>query len=108
MQTDQIGNVTYSNAVNVPFDDQSSQGSLSIYPNPAINTINLQMTDQTPGTTSYDITLTDGSGRVVKESTSAQTTWQSSVSNLQPGTYFIQVLNAKTQNLIGKTKFIKL
>jgi hypothetical protein len=47
-------------------------------------------------------------GLVVKNIKSPQPTWDGSVSDLLTGSYMIQVLNSKTQALIGQTKFVKL
>ena len=103
-QEDLTNTFIYSKPVNVLFGD-SSLSSLSIYPNPVTTTINLSINAQAA---SYDIRLLDGSGKIIVQGKSAQSTWQTSSSSLQPGTYFIQVLNNKNQNLIGKIKFVKL
>jgi len=109
-QEDVNSNVTYSNDVGVLFavpGSSLSDGNLNIYPNPVNSTINLTVTTPPAENTSYNIKLMDGSGKLITEATSEQPAWQSSVSNLQPGTYFIQVFDNKTQGLIGKTKFVK-
>jgi hypothetical protein len=45
---------------------------------------------------------------VVKQITASQPAWQGNISNLQPGTYLVRVINNKTQNLVGENKFVKL
>jgi hypothetical protein len=111
-QNDINDNVTYSKVVRVLYSDFSNnlgKGSINVYPNPANNIINLTISPSYDVTvTNYNIRVTNSTGMVIKEVTSAQPQWQSSVCNLLTGTYFIEVVNSKDKSLIGKTKFIKL
>jgi hypothetical protein len=111
-QNDINDNVTYSKVVQVLYSDPNNnlgKGSINVYPNPANNIINLTISPSYDVTgTNYNIRVTNSTGMVVKEVTSAQPQWQSSVSNLLIGTYFIEVVNNKDKSLIGKTKFVKL
>jgi trimeric autotransporter adhesin len=78
-----------------------------IYPNPGVNIINLSVVNQTANA-SFRIRFMNSSGIVAKQATSPQSTWQGNVSDLQPGTYVIQILNSKTEALVGETKFVKM
>lgn len=111
-QEDVNKTTTYSNIADVLFDDQNNaaaDNSLSIYPNPAINMINVVINPDVRDETSFVINVMDGAGKVVQNgTTTGQTSWQGSIATLQPGTYFVRVSGAKTQNLVGKTRFVKL
>jgi hypothetical protein len=111
-QNDINDNATYSKVVQVLYSDLNNnlgKGSINVYPNPANNIINLTISPSYDvKATNYNIRVTNSTGMVVKEVTSAQPQWQSSVSNLLIGTYFIEVVNNKDKSLIGKTKFVKL
>jgi hypothetical protein len=110
-QEDINNTITYSNIVQLIFDDKGNKdndGKLSIYPNPAVNNINLAVAAESNGNNSYSIRFTSSSGIVVKQITASQPSWQGNISNLQPGTYLVRVINNKTQNLVGENKFVKL
>jgi trimeric autotransporter adhesin len=109
-QQDINNSITYSNVVTILYSDLSNglvNNKLSIYPNPVKDNISLTIAEQLTGNTSYNITFMNSSGIIIKQVTSEQTTWQGSVSNLQPGTYVVQVVNNKNVTLVGQTKFVK-
>ncbi|MGZ3999648.1 MAG: T9SS type A sorting domain-containing protein, partial [Mucilaginibacter sp.] len=110
-QEDINNTITYSNIVTIQFSYQNSSlvnNNLMIYPNPGVSNITLTMTAQTTNAAGYQIKFMNSSGIVVKQATSDQPTWLGNVSNLQPGTYVIQVLNSKNETLVGETKFVKM
>jgi hypothetical protein len=88
--------------------NNSNADQIHIYPNPAINVINLDVTAKAQGNTSYDIVVTNSSGFTIKQATSSQASWQSGVSDLLPGTYLVKVINNKDKSLVGQSKFVKL
>jgi hypothetical protein len=45
---------------------------------------------------------------MLKKVTSNEPYWQGDATGWMPGTYMVKVFDAKTQSLIGTTKFIKL
>jgi len=47
-------------------------------------------------------------GSVVKTANLNQSFWQSDVSSLLPGMYFITVLNKADNTVVGQTNFVKL
>ncbi|MDB5135222.1 MAG: C-terminal target protein [Mucilaginibacter sp.] len=109
-QEDINNTITYSNVVPVLYSDLSNTvvgNKLSVYPNPASNLLNLNITAKSQEATSYNITITNSLGMPVKQATSAQTLWQTGIGNLLPGTYVIQVVNNKDKTMVGKTKFVK-
>jgi hypothetical protein len=57
---------------------------------------------------SYHIQITNNLGVVVKSVTSSQPVWQTDMSALLPGTYFITVMNAGNNSMVGKSAFVKL
>jgi hypothetical protein len=100
--------------------------TVSIYPNPASNVINLSIAPNSSSTSDssvlqttdliqannsgplYDIKIISISGATVKTTTSSQPNWQGNVSNLLPGTYIILVQNSNDKSLVGKNMFVKL
>ena len=110
-QEDINNTISYSKIVTIQYANLSNRlvgNSLSIYPNPVSNNINLSLVTQNNSGNSYKIRFMSSSGRLVKEATSSQPNWQGTTENLQPGTYIIQVFDNKTQNLVGENKFVKL
>ncbi|HVW94580.1 MAG TPA: DUF2341 domain-containing protein [Mucilaginibacter sp.] len=110
------GTVTYSRVVTLMYSDLSNSiagNAVSIYPNPAINTINVAITPSTvqlqnPVAGSYNIIITSSNGTVVKKAASSQSEWQGSVENLLPGSYIVQVVDKQENKVVGKSKFVKL
>jgi len=109
--SDADNNLTYSKIIIVEYAALSNSNlfTISLYPNPAHDVVNMTIAGPTVATTgSYTITITNSSGTVVKTATSAQPTWQNNISDLLPGTYFIQVLDNNTKTVIGRNKFVKI
>lgn len=109
-QQDIDDSVTYSKTVKISFSNLSGNlaaSNISVYPNPVKSTLNLTINTEKPAYL-YTIQISNSTGFVVKQVTSAQPSWQSSVSDLMPGTYIVKVLNYKDNSLIGNTKFVKL
>jgi len=113
------GAITYSNVVTLMYGDSANNvaaNNISVYPNPVVGPINLTIAPNIVSASGavklsnppYSITITNSSGSVVKTVTSLQTQWQDNVSDMLPGTYVIQVVNANNKTVVGKTKFIKL
>ncbi|HTI59824.1 T9SS type A sorting domain-containing protein [Mucilaginibacter sp.] len=104
--------ITYSKVVSIEYADRSNNiaaNLLSIYPNPANDNLSLTMPAKTTAnTSSYDIKITNSSGVIVRQISSSQVTWQGSINDLKPGTYFVQVVDSKTSQLVGQNKFVKL
>jgi len=126
-QSDIVGNLSYSSPVTVVYDQSvtTTANTVSIYPNPAMDIINLTInqnsaitntqqnqtigsSNQTTGNVSYSIKIISTTGAVIKSATSAQPNWQDNVSALVPGTYIIQVVNNKNKSLVGRSTFVKM
>jgi hypothetical protein len=107
------GSITYSKAITLDYGDINSNmvnNLIKVYPNPATNTINLNIA-QVPddeSAISYGITIISANGITVKSGVSTQASWHNNVSDLLPGTYVIQVVNNYDKSVIGKSKFVKL
>jgi hypothetical protein len=111
-QVDINGNITYSKVARVEYSGLNNylvNENLNVYPNPAKGNINLSIKESPDvNSTAYHIRISNSMGLVVKDFKLQQPNWQGSVSDLLTGTYVIEVVNAKDQTLIGKTKFVKL
>lgn len=77
-----------------------------MFPNPAANIINLQM-DPGSKMSAYHLRIVNAFGIVGKESASEQPFWHANISNLMPGSYFVQVTDNGDKNLIGIANFVK-
>ncbi|MBS1529550.1 MAG: putative Ig domain-containing protein, partial [Bacteroidetes bacterium] len=104
---DVSNNVTFSNPVDIRFHDNTAS-SISCYPNPVVNNVNLAISGKSQGNTTYEIKITNSTGLIVKHATVYDTNWQSNVNDLLPGTYLVQVTDTKNNEFVGQTKFVKL
>lgn len=111
-QEDINNNITYSHIIPVGFANQSNNlanSNINIYPNPASSTVYMAVnTAVKSNSTTYNFTITNSYGLVIKQGTSAQANWQANINDLLPGTYVIQVVNNKDKSFIGKSKLVKL
>ncbi len=121
------GTITYSNAVSLMYANSTNAENsyISIYPNPTGGDINLAINQDSlvpdllasqkmlstvyhNKKDSYEVTITNITGTVVKTATAANSNWHSNVANLLPGTYIIQVIDKSSNLSVGKGTFIKL
>jgi hypothetical protein len=107
------GTISYSNVVALTYSNSDNNNNISVYPNPATSTINLiilKNNDFKQSNTElvYNIKIINSYGITMKTAASSQDSWQSDISNLMPGTYFIQVINNNDKTIVGISKFIKL
>jgi hypothetical protein len=124
------GTISYTKAISVsygPASQSTADANINVYPNPARGIINLSFSQ--PALTKLNLATVQGSGHgtlstgvsggysikiinvlglVVKSGISTPPNWQNDISDLQPGTYILQVLNNKDKSLVGKTAFVKL
>jgi len=110
-QVDINNTISYSNIIPVQVSKQSNillKANINVYPNPASSTISLNIKDAANSAVSYNILISNSSGLIIKQVTAAQSSWQSSVADLQPGTYIVKVFNHKDNTFVGDTKFVKL
>lgn len=101
-------NINYSQLVEAMISPNGNVDKIHLYPNPTASVVNIDLLDKTNGNASYNITVSNSTGFIVKQVTSSQPKWQTDVSALLPGTYLIRVVNSKTQDFIAESKLIKL
>jgi len=112
--TDLNGNITYSNVITIMYANTGNQIALNgfmVYPNPTAGAVNLSITQpnaSAKANTAYTIQIVNNLGVVLKTAQSSSPQWQTDVSALNPGTYFITVMNANTNTLVGRSAFVKL
>jgi len=107
------GTVTYSNVVTIMYANTGNQiaiNGMMVYPNPTAATVNVSITTNkgTASTPAYSIEIVNNLGSVIKSAQSSSPLWQSDVSSLTPGTYFIRVIDTSNNTVVGKTAFVKL
>ena len=127
------GAISYSNIVTLIYGNSNMvAGNINIYPNPASSVINLAINKTTTSFTnlpaieslavtpginspqapvsgqSYGIKIISITGAIVKSATSTQPNWENNISNLNPGTYIIRVVNNNDKSVVGKATFVKL
>jgi trimeric autotransporter adhesin len=101
-QEDVNNEITYSSVVKVSYSDNSNslaKDNISVYPNPSKTIVNLNI---------QPVEIANSFGLLVRQAISSQTTWQSNVNDLLPGTYLVKVFDNNSNALVGNTKFIKL
>ncbi len=127
LQTGITGDTSYSSPVTVMYAPAGAEGSISVYPNPVKDVINLTInqngTNVNSGgnqsfnfnlsvssikSTTYQIKIMNMTGAVLISDTSDEADWHHSTAGLIPGTYVIQVINNTDKSLIGKAIFIKI
>lgn len=111
-QDDITHNVTFSKPVQVNYSRQQegslfafAQKTANIYPNPAIDIVNVSLKSERAER--YDISVTNMSGSVVRQVTTAQVNWQFQVADLLPGIYIVKVLNSSDKSLVTYDRFSK-
>ena len=77
--------------------------SLSVYPNPAVDYLTIEMSDLQLKQATF--VLYDAIGRVVKTQLLTSNSTKMDVNNLEQGTYYLQILN--DNKTIGVRKFVK-
>jgi hypothetical protein len=105
---DAKGVITYSAIKTLTFSKQvnSTGSNVSVYPNPATTTINVAVVAQ-QNAKSYTVRITGGNGSLLRSGTTTTTLWQSTITTLLPGTYFVQVINNTNKAVVGNGKFVK-
>ena len=105
-QNDINGNITYSSLITIGYNNVSSAGYFSVYPNPATSILNV-LINATPTTaTSYVADIYNTSGVSMDHRVLNTFAWTEDVSNYKEGVYII-VLKDNNGNVLAKTKFIK-
>ncbi|MDB5119543.1 MAG: type sorting protein [Sphingobacteriales bacterium] len=109
-QVDLQGKVTYADTVSLTYTlnnlENAKAGDIVVYPNPATNIINVDIPNR--GVKVIKLDIIDLQGRKVKSKTlSSSDKLQDAVDDLTTGIYIIEVIDATSNELIGREKFIK-
>jgi hypothetical protein len=108
-QEDADDSITYSRSVLVQYTDgNNTADKVRVYPNPAVSNINVAIAADVPIKPPYTIQISNSSGFLIKQVTTADANWQSSIAGLLPGTYIVKVHNSTDNSFVGDTKFVKL
>jgi hypothetical protein len=112
------GVVSYSQVVTIMYSNTSNtialNGGMMVYPNPTSGIVNLSITQTSnvsanaAASVSYRIQIVNNLGQEVRSAVSETPAWSSDVTSLLPGTYFINVVNAGNNAIVGKSAFVKL
>lgn len=107
-QVDLFGNVSYSAPVSIYFDKSGNLAMFSVYPNPTVETLNVNVTNgkTTAAPANYKLNIYDISGALVIQKTSVNDSWSENVSKFIPGVYIVELKDAGG-NSLGQAKFVK-
>lgn len=114
LQDKVLNALSYSNVLSLNYADAATTtigSNVSVYPNPATSTVNIKMaagSDELVDINSYRVSISNSTGKVVKQITTTSPTVQTDVTQFMPGTYMIQVVKVSDNKLQGQSKFVKL
>ncbi len=103
--------ISFSPVVPISYSGLSNslaKSNINVYPNPTTSTINLGIASALASTSKFNIQISNSSGLMIRQVTTTALTWQTDVTDLQPGTYLIRVIDGDHQTEIGNTKFVKM
>jgi hypothetical protein len=106
-QSDFYGNITYSQAVTIGYNNVSSNGLIQIYPNPGTILINVQINPTSSTPQNYTADIYSSSGTKMEHRSLNTYSWTDDISSYMQGVYIL-VLKDNNGNILGKTKFIKM
>lgn len=101
------GNISYSSLITIGFNNVTSNGYFSVYPNPAKDLISILVnsTESTPSNYTADIYNT--SGALMNHRILNTYTWTENISNYKEGVYIMMLKNMNGE-VLAKSKFIKI
>lgn len=106
LKQNDVGNeMSISAPISVQLQDPASDRLLSVYPNPAVETIKVYL-NTANSQESYKAKVYDYSGIMVMQTTMQSGNWSQNVGHLKPGAYILE-LSKSNGEFIGRTKFIK-
>jgi len=106
-QSDVNGNITYSSLVTIGYNNVSSNGYFSVYPNPSKSIINVLVNSTTAGNANYTADIYNTSGVLMDHRVLNTYTWAEDVSSYKEGVYIITLKNTNGDSL-EMEKFIKV
>jgi len=105
-QNDINGTVSYSSQVTIGYNNVSSNGYFSVYPNPATDMINILVNSTTATAANYTADIYNTSGMLMDHRTLNTYSWTEDISNYKEGVYIIALKNTNG-DVLAKSKFIK-
>ncbi len=104
-QDDYFDQITYSNPVDLYWNNPDDNKPFTVYPNPADNQINITINKLQKGVLQSRILNMQG----IELSRQNYNTgnWIQPVQNLKPGLYLLELSNLSSNTIIGRKKFIK-
>ena len=108
-QTDmETGTSVYSNPLSIS-NDKAGNGTFNVYPNPTVQTINVNINSAKVGAAafSYKLSIYDAGGSLVMQKTISGNSWSQNVAQFKPGVYIME-LKVDNGTSLGKAKFIKI
>ncbi|MFI5157657.1 MAG: LamG-like jellyroll fold domain-containing protein [Sphingobacteriales bacterium] len=107
VQRDVYGNSTYSSLVTIGYNNISSNGYFSIYPNPSKSIINILVNSTATTNANYTADIYNTSGILIDHRILNTYTWTEDVSSYKEGVYIIALKNINGDAL-ELEKFIKI
>ena len=100
------GAITYSAVITIGYNSSAPAGALALYPNPAQNIMNVNLTSSTINTPTYVADIFNSLGARVSHQTISAASWTDDVSSYTRGIYVMQVKDTNG-NIVGQAKFVK-
>ena len=106
-QNDINGNITYSSLITIGYNNVTSNGYFSVYPNPSKSIINVLINSTAASTANYTADIYNTSGMSMDHRILNTYSWTEDVSSYKEGVYII-VLKDTNGDVLAKSKFIKI
>ena len=105
-QVDTYNDTTYSASVTIVYSSGTNASIFTVSPNPTADVLKINLNNTQAG--NMKMTIYSMGGEIMQQHTFSGGTYSTSVSGMIHGVYVIQVVDAGTNYLIGRAKFIKL
>ena len=106
-QNDINGNTTYSSLITIGYNNVTSNGYFSVYPNPSKSIINVLINSTAASTANYTADIYNTSGMSMDHRILNTYSWTEDISSYKEGVYII-VLKDTNGDVLAKSKFIKI
>ncbi|WP_216846656.1 T9SS type A sorting domain-containing protein, partial [Mucilaginibacter sp. L196] len=101
------GNITYSSLITIGYNNVTSNGYFSVYPNPSKDIINVLINSTTATSANYTADIYNTSGISMDHRILNTYSWTEDISSYKEGVYII-VLKSINGDVLAKAKFIKV